>query len=76
MNLISRFGDIFQPSYATKDRDRAVAFASAKLGMDNFFCFDAKVPGVLQDLELRVVVANIRNRSSGLSAATTRSAWG
>lgn len=62
MNLISRFGDIFQLSYATRDRDRAVAFASAKLGIDNFFCFDAKAPvlsrGVLQDLELRVAVSN------------------
>lgn len=62
MNLISRFGDIFQLSYVAKDRDRAVAYASAKLGIDNFFCFDAKAPvlsrGVAQDLELRVAVAN------------------
>ena len=62
MNLISRFGDIFQLSYVTGDRDRAVAFASAKLGIDNFFAFDAKAPvlsrGVVQDLELRVAVAN------------------
>lgn len=62
MNLISRFGDIFQLSYVAKDRDRAVAAASAKLGIDNFFCFDARAPvlsrGAMQDLVLRVAVAN------------------
>lgn len=62
MNLISRFSDIFQLSYVARDRDRAVEFASAKLGIENFFTFDARAPvrsrGVVQDLELRVAVAN------------------
>jgi len=60
--LISRFGDIFQLSYVTKDLNGAVAFAARKLGIDNFFVFDAKVPvlsrGSMQELELRVAVAN------------------
>lgn len=62
MELISRFGDLFQVSYVARDRDRAVEFAAAKLGIDNFFSFDAKAPvlsrGSLQELELRVAVAN------------------
>jgi hypothetical protein len=62
MKLISRFGDIFQLSYVARDRDRAVEFAAAKLGIENFFCFEAQAPivsrGVSQILDLRVAVAN------------------
>jgi len=62
MHLISRFGDLFQLSYVTKDIDDAVAFASAKLGIDNFTVFDATAAvlsrGTMQDLSLRVAVAN------------------
>ena len=62
MKLISRFGDLFQLSYVAKDRDRAVDFASAKLGIDNFFQFEAKYPtltrGSVQEMSLRVAVAN------------------
>jgi hypothetical protein len=63
MKLISHFGDLFQLSYVAKDRDTGVAFASSKLGIDNFFRFDARAPvlsrGVVQDLVLRVAVANV-----------------
>lgn len=62
MNLIDRFGDIFQLSYVAKDRDRAVEIASAKLGIDNFFCFEGRCPvrtrGKVEELLLRVAVAN------------------
>lgn len=62
MDLISRFGDLFQVSYVAKDRDRAVDFAVAKLGIDNFYTFDASYPtltrGEVQELSLRVAVAN------------------
>jgi catechol 2,3-dioxygenase-like lactoylglutathione lyase family enzyme len=62
MKLITRFGDIFQVSYVTRDRDRAVAFAADKLGIDNFFSFDGRCPvlarGATEELNLRVAVAN------------------
>lgn len=62
MNLISRFGDIFQLSYVTQDRDQAMTYAADKLGIDNFFTLDATVPVVSRgetiDLSLRVAVAN------------------
>ena len=62
MNLISRFGDIFQLSYVSSDRDKAVTHAAEKLGIDNFFTFDAKAPvvsrGETVELALRVAVAN------------------
>jgi hypothetical protein len=62
VKLISRFGDLFQVSYVAKSRDRAVEFAAGKLGIDNFFTFEAKAPvlsrGTMQELELRVAVAN------------------
>jgi hypothetical protein len=59
---MTRFGDLFQVSYVAKDCDRAVEFAAAKLGIDNFTVFDAVAPvlsrGKMQDLSLRVAVAN------------------
>ena len=62
MNLIDRFGDLFQVSYVARDRDRAVEFASAKLGITNFFTFDASASvlsrGAVQNLCLRVAIAN------------------
>jgi hypothetical protein len=62
VNLISRFGDLFQVSYVAKNRDRAVELAAAKLGIDNFFAFEATAPvlarGTPQELRLRVAVAN------------------
>lgn len=62
MNLIDRFGDLFQLSYVTADRDRAVEHAKARLGIENFFVFDAAAPvfsrGTQQELSLRVAVAN------------------
>lgn len=62
MRLISCFGDLFQLSYVAQNRDRAVAFASAKLGVENFVCFDATAPvlsrGRMEQLSLRVAVAN------------------
>lgn len=62
MNLISRFGDLFQISYVAKSRDRAVEFASDKLGIDNFFVFESQYPtltrGAVQEMSLRVAVAN------------------
>lgn len=62
MKLIDRFGDLFQLSYVTADRDAAVAHARASLGIDDFFCFDGKCPvvsrGETQMLDLRVAVAN------------------
>lgn len=62
MNLIDRYGDIFQLSYVAKDRDRAVEFAAAKMGISNFFMFEGKCPvrsrGTIQELNLRVAVAN------------------
>ena len=63
MNLIDRFGDLFQLSYVAKDRDRAVEFSRRKLGITNFFTFDASAPvlsrGAVQNLCLRVAVANV-----------------
>lgn len=62
MDLISRFGDIFQLSYVAKDRDHAVDFAAAKLGIANFHLFEAQTPvlsrGEVQILDLKVAVAN------------------
>ena len=70
MALISRFGAIFQMSYVTKDRDRAVAFATRKLGIDNFYVFDGKAPvlsrGSAQQVELRVAVANTGTQLSAV----------
>jgi len=62
MQLISCFGDLFQLSYVTNNRDDAVSFAEKKLGIDNFFTFEATAPvmsrGEAIDLNLRVAVAN------------------
>ena len=62
MDLISRFADLFQVSYVAKDRDRAVEFAAGKLGIHNFFAFEAEYPtltrGVVHEMRLRVAVAN------------------
>jgi hypothetical protein len=62
VDLIARFGDLFQVSYVTKDLDRAMDFAVAKLGIDNFYSFDAKYPalvrGSIEEMSLRVAVAN------------------
>jgi hypothetical protein len=61
--LFSRFGDIFQLSYVTRDRDLAVEFATAKLGIDNFHTFAAQAPvlsrGDMHVLDLKVAVANM-----------------
>ena len=61
--LIDRFGDLFQVSYVTRDRDAAVQFARDKLGIDNFFLFDGVSPvvsrGEAQELRLRAAVANV-----------------
>jgi hypothetical protein len=61
--LIDRFGDLFQLSYVTRDRDAAVEFARAKLGIDNFYLFDGISPvvsrGEHQELRLRAAVANV-----------------
>lgn len=63
MTLFSRFGDLFQLSYVAKSRDQAVELASRKLGIDNFTLFDSVAPvisrGVVQDLSLKVAVANV-----------------
>ncbi|MGB8364128.1 MAG: hypothetical protein ACLQUZ_13455 [Rhizomicrobium sp.] len=63
MNLIDRFGDLFQVSYVARNRDRAVEFSRRKLGITNFFTFDASAPvlsrGAVQELCLRVAVANV-----------------
>lgn len=62
MKLIDRFGDIFQLSYVTGDRDRAVEYAAAKLGISNFFKFDGVAPvisrGETLQLHVRAAVAN------------------
>ena len=62
VGLIDRFGDLFQLSYVAKDRDRAVAYATAKLGIDNFFRFDGIAPvtvrGEPMELHVRAAVAN------------------
>lgn len=62
VSLIDRLGNLFQVSYVTRDRDRAMEFASRKLGITNFFAFDASAPvlsrGTDQNLRLRVAVAN------------------
>lgn len=61
--LIDRFGDMFQLSYVTRDRDAAVEFAQAKFGIDNFTLFDGVSPvisrGAAQELRLRAAVANV-----------------
>ncbi|MBU6269568.1 MAG: hypothetical protein KGN34_18635 [Sphingomonadales bacterium] len=62
MALIDRFGDIFQLSYVTRERDAAVAFARAKLGIASFFTFDGIAPvisrGETVQLHVRGAVAN------------------
>lgn len=62
MSLFSRLGDLFQLSYVTANRDTAVSYAEKKLGINNFFTFDATAPivsrGESLDLSLRVAVAN------------------
>lgn len=62
VDLFSRFGDIFQLSYVTPNRDLAVEFAAEKLGIPNFHMFEAQAPvlsrGATQILDLKVAVAN------------------
>jgi len=62
MQLFDRFGDLFQLSYVTQDRDRAVAFATAKLGITSFFTFDGIAPVIVggepMQLHVRGAVAN------------------
>lgn len=61
--LIDCFGTMFQVSYVTRNRDEAVAFASAKLGIDSFHLFEGASPvisgGESQELRLRAAVANV-----------------
>jgi hypothetical protein len=63
VNLLLRFGDIFQLSYVTRNRDLALEFAADKLGIENFYAFEAQTPvlsrGEIQVLDLKVAVANI-----------------
>lgn len=61
MQLGSRYGDLFQMSYVTRDLDAAVALATSELGLPSFrlsrSAVDVLAGGRVQTLEVRAAVA-------------------
>lgn len=62
----SRYGDLFQMSYVTRDRDAAVALAEAQLGFRNFRLSESRTEvlagGRVQTLAIRAAMATVGRR--------------
>jgi hypothetical protein len=62
----SRYGDLFQMSYVTRDRDAAVAYAEARLGFRDFRLSQSRTEvlaqGRVQSLEIRAAMATVGGR--------------
>jgi hypothetical protein len=62
----SRYGDLFQMSYVTRDRDAAVAHARSELGFAEFRLSESATAvlagGRVQTLELRAAMATVGRR--------------
>lgn len=59
----SRYGDLFQMSYVTRDRDAAVAHAKAELGFTDFRLSESRTEvlagGRVQMLDIRAAMATV-----------------
>ncbi|MGN6356756.1 MAG: hypothetical protein ACTHLU_04660 [Novosphingobium sp.] len=62
----SRYGDLFQMSYVTRDRDAAVAYAEARLGFQDFRLSESQTEvlagGRVQRLAIRAAMATVGGR--------------
>jgi hypothetical protein len=63
MSIASRYGELFQMSYITRDLDAAMAHAREHMGIEHFDTTDAEVEvlsfGELKPLKIRAAFANI-----------------
>lgn len=63
MSIASRYGELFQMSYITRDLDAAMAHAREALGVTGFSTTDAEIEvlsfGKLRPLKIRAAMANI-----------------
>ena len=63
MTIASRYGELFQMSYITRDLDAAMAHCKAEMGIEHFDTTDAEVEvlsfGKLRPLKIRAAFANI-----------------
>ncbi len=63
MSIASRYGELFQMSYITRDLDAAMEHAKKELGVTDFHVTDAEVEvlsyGELKPLKLRAAFTNI-----------------
>lgn len=66
MLLGSRYGDLFQMSYVTRDRDAAVAHAETRLGFRDFRLSESRTEvlaqGRVQTLAIRAAMATVGGR--------------
>lgn len=62
----ARYGDLFQMSYVTRDRDAAVAHAKARLGFTEFRLSESQTEvrcrGSVQTLSIRAAMATVGQR--------------
>ncbi len=63
MTIASRYGQLFQMSYITRDLDAAMAHAKEHMGIEHFDTTDAEVEvlsfGKLRPLKIRAAFANV-----------------
>lgn len=63
MTIASRYGELFQMSYITRDLDAAMEHCKAELGIEHFDTTDAEVEvlsfGKLRPLKIRAAFANV-----------------
>jgi hypothetical protein len=63
MSIASRYGELFQMSYITRDLDAAMEHAKRELGVTEFHTTDAELDvlsyGEIKPLKLRAAIANI-----------------
>ncbi len=63
MTIASRYGELFQMSYITRDLDAAMAHAKAEVGIQHFDTTDAEVEvysfGAMKQLKIRAAFANV-----------------
>ena len=63
MSIASRYGQLFQMSYITRDLDAAMAHAKEHMGVEHFDTTDAEVEvlsfGEIKPLKIRAAFANI-----------------
>jgi hypothetical protein len=66
MHLGSRYGDLFQLSYITRDMDAAIAHCRSELGLEGFHVSETGAEvlsgGRVQDLRLKAAVLNVGAR--------------